>query len=87
MVKTLKLTSKRQATFPVALCEELGVHPGDELKLERQILNGEATWVIQAKKKPGMPWFGALRDYATGRSHDMPSIRTTIGREIGNKKS
>jgi len=87
MVKTLKLTSKRQATFPVALCEELGVCPGDELKLERQILNGEATWVIQAKEKPGTPWFGALRDYATDKPHDMKSIRTTIGQKTGNQKS
>ena len=87
MAQTLKLTSKRQATFPVTLCEELGVHPGDELKLERRILNGEAAWVIQAKEKPGMPWFAALHDYATEKSHDMQAIRTSIGRETGSKKS
>ena len=87
MIKTLKLTSKRQATFPAALCEELGVSPGDELKLERHILNGEASWVIQAKEKPGTPWFGALRDYATDKPHDMKSIRTTIGQKVGYRKS
>lgn len=87
MVKTLKITSKRQATFPAALCDELGVVPGDELQLERRVLDGAAAWVIQAKGKPGMSWFGALRGYATGKSHDMKSIRSVVGREIGNSKS
>ena len=87
MTKTLKLTSKRQATFPAALCEELGVQPGDELKLERLILNGEAAWVIQTQEKPGTPWFGALRDYAAGKPHDMQSVRTAIGHGVGSKKS
>ena len=86
-MKTLKLTSKRQATFPAALCDELGVHPGDELQLERRILNGEAAWVIQAKKTPGMPWFGALRGYAAGKPHDMQSIRVAVGCGVGNRKS
>ena len=87
MVKTLKLTSKRQATFPAALCEELGVSAGDELKLERQIVNGEAAWVIQAKEKPGTPWFGALRNYANDKPHDMKSIRATVGHNIGSGES
>jgi len=83
----LKLTSKRQATLPATLCEELGVKPGDELQLERRILGGDAAWVIHAKEKPGMPWFGALSGYAAGKSHEMDTIRASIGREIGEKKS
>ncbi|MFP4257559.1 MAG: AbrB/MazE/SpoVT family DNA-binding domain-containing protein [Desulfovermiculus sp.] len=38
MSHTIKLTSKRQATFPVQLCREIGIQPGDELVLERKEL-------------------------------------------------
>ncbi len=31
VIKTVRLTSKRQATLPLQLCEELGVKPGDEI--------------------------------------------------------
>jgi len=86
MVKTLKLTSKRQATFPAALCDELGVRPGDELKLERKVLDGESAWIIQAKEKPEMPWFRALNAYAEAAGHDMESIRASIGRATGEGK-
>ncbi len=37
----LKLTAKRQATLPRALCEELGIEPGDELEVEREMLRGK----------------------------------------------
>ena len=87
MVKMLKLTSKRQATFPAALCDELGVCPGDELQLERRVLDGKAAWVIRARRESTMPWFGALRDFAKGKRHDMHSIRTSIGRRVGEGKS
>ena len=30
----VKITSKRQVTFPARVLESLGVHPGDQLKLD-----------------------------------------------------
>lgn len=87
MVKTLKLTSKRQATFPVALCNELGVSAGDELKLERRVLDGEAAWVLQVREKPETSWFGSLNAYAPGKTHDMEIIRAATGKLIGKAKA
>jgi bifunctional DNA-binding transcriptional regulator/antitoxin component of YhaV-PrlF toxin-antitoxin module len=37
------LTAKRQATLPAALCEELGVGPGDALDVERRVVDGETV--------------------------------------------
>lgn len=30
-----KVSSKRQITLPVASCDELGIHPGDEIEVLR----------------------------------------------------
>ena len=47
---TIKLTTKRQATLPRDLCEELGVHPGDEIALEQRVLGGETLWIMRPHK-------------------------------------
>ena len=57
VIKTVRLTSKRQATLPVQLCEELGVKPGDEIILERQKTTDEITWLLKPKKKIQSRWF------------------------------
>ena len=44
----ITLTAKRQATLPKALCEELGVGPGDKLELERRSVRGEVVWARYA---------------------------------------
>lgn len=81
VVRSAKLTAKRQATLPAELCRDLGVGPGDRLLLERRLVDGESVWVIQAETPHvEMPWFGALRGYANGKSHDMEDIRRSIGR-------
>ncbi len=86
--KTITLTAKRQATFPAELCRELGLHPGDKLALERREVDGATAWIMRpaSKHKPS-PWFGALRSYASGKSHTMGDIRRSIGRKTGKAKS
>jgi bifunctional DNA-binding transcriptional regulator/antitoxin component of YhaV-PrlF toxin-antitoxin module len=77
--RTLRLTAKRQATLPAALCEELGVGPGDTLMLERREIDGEAVWVLRAPK-PDWSWAGSLREYVVGKSHDWAEIERSIER-------
>jgi bifunctional DNA-binding transcriptional regulator/antitoxin component of YhaV-PrlF toxin-antitoxin module len=75
--RKLRITAKRQATLPAALCEELGIEPGDTLTLERRELDGEPVWVVRAPK-PDWSWAGALRPYAEGRSHDWRRIERSM---------
>ncbi len=86
MTHKMKLTSKRQTTLPVDVCRELGVNPGDEIILEKQQINGEAIWILRTRKREAPEWFGRLRRYARNKSHDMESIRTTIGARLGQEK-
>ncbi|CAN5389343.1 hypothetical protein BH24GEM3_BH24GEM3_02340 [soil metagenome] len=75
--RKLTITAKRQATLPAALCEELGVGPGDTLTLERREIDGEPVWVLRAPK-PDWSWAGSLRAYAEGKSHDWDDIERSI---------
>lgn len=34
----MKVTSKRQATLPAALCRDLGIEPGDTIQVERPLV-------------------------------------------------
>lgn len=83
MARTIRLTSKRQATFPVQLCRELGVKAGEELILERRRIEGHAAWIIKPKKPVVTKWFGGLKKYAQGKEHTMESIRASIGKNLG----
>ena len=84
MNQTVKLTSKRQATFPVQLCQDLGVTAGDDLILERKKIGGEIAWLLKPRKKTGSKWFGSLQKYAAGKDHEIESIRSSIGGAIGD---
>jgi AbrB family looped-hinge helix DNA binding protein len=75
----IKVTSKRQATLPAELCEELGVKPGDRLSVERRVLAGKSQWVLVGKK-PDWSWFAAARRYARGKSHRWESIDASIAK-------
>jgi bifunctional DNA-binding transcriptional regulator/antitoxin component of YhaV-PrlF toxin-antitoxin module len=86
MEQTVKLTSKRQATFPVQLCRELGVSAGDDLILERKIIDNSIAWVLKPKKTIELKWFASLKQYGVHKEHDMESIRASIGKAIGNSK-
>jgi bifunctional DNA-binding transcriptional regulator/antitoxin component of YhaV-PrlF toxin-antitoxin module len=87
-VQAIKLTSKRQATFPAAVCRDMGLHPGDRIALERREIGGSPAWVMRpVSGEKSTPWFGVLRAYAADKSHDMEDIRQSIGRGIAEAKS
>lgn len=83
----IKVSAKRQATFPRQVCESLGVEPGDDLFLDQQMQSGKAVWVIRPAKELERPWLGSLRPYASGKDHDMESVRESMakGRKAGNQ--
>lgn len=83
---TIKLTSKRQATLPKSLCDELGLVPGDEIRIERREIEGEVVWVLR-QNEPDTSWIGSLARYAKGKRHDLRTIRTSIGKALGRKAS
>jgi bifunctional DNA-binding transcriptional regulator/antitoxin component of YhaV-PrlF toxin-antitoxin module len=76
----IKLTSKRQATFPSKVCQELGVAPGDELELKPAKVRGENVWVLKAASKPRSKWIGSLNRYAgnAGGDHSMEAVRKSV---------
>jgi bifunctional DNA-binding transcriptional regulator/antitoxin component of YhaV-PrlF toxin-antitoxin module len=78
MASTIKLTSKRQVTFPAEVCESLGVGAGDRLVLTSMMVKGRTVWMIEPPQPDDSAWFGALHKYARGRSHDMAAIRASI---------
>ena len=79
MSTTIKLTSKRQATFPAEVCEGLGIGPGDELELIPRVENGERYWLLQKRVSPKRPWFGRLKKYAANaKDHSMEAVRESI---------
>lgn len=77
-MRTIKLTAKRQATFPKSLCAEMHVQPGDALVVTRRKMRGTWVWVLARAKEPSLSWVGCLRKYAKGESHDMETIRKRI---------
>ena len=74
----IKLSSKRQATFPKKVCEALGVQPGDEILLDAREEAEGPVWVVKPVAPRNRPWLGSLRAYAKGKSHSMDSIRDSI---------
>ena len=77
---TIRLTAKRQATFPRAVCEALHLSPGDAITLDTTLLDGEEVWVLRPKRKPAPRWFGRLRRYARGKPHGMAAVRKSIAK-------
>ncbi len=75
---TITLTSKRQATLPKEVCEELHLEPGDRLTIERQVIGGESVWILRPGKVD-WSWMGSV-PVAEGASHDMDEIRESIAR-------
>jgi len=60
----IKLTSKRQATFPAEVCRQLGVSPGDTLELEAILHQEETVWILKPSKQCRPSWFGRLKEHA-----------------------
>ena len=85
MPKTIKLTSKRQATLPAELCKDLALEPGDEIELCPVLNKGKPQWIMQKRELPVRHWQGTLRKYADGVSnHSIDAIRESIlkGRDM-----
>lgn len=86
MKQTIRLTSKRQATFPVKLCRELGVEAGDDLILERKKIGKDIAWILKPKKNIECKWFASLHKYAKNKDNSMETIRASIGKSLGDFK-
>jgi AbrB family looped-hinge helix DNA binding protein len=78
----LKVTSKRQVTFPRKICDTLGIQEGDEIMLQQRLEEGREVWQLVPQKANNRPWLGMLNTYGQKKSHDMASIRKSI---IANK--
>ena len=76
----IKLSSKRQATFPKQVCQSLGIEPGDEVLLDRRTENDREVWFLRPAREAARPWLGSLRQYAANKAHDMESIRASMAR-------
>jgi len=85
-MKTITITSKRQATLPVEVCVDLGIKPGDKLELERRTIDGGTVWVLRV---PGRDWswFGGARRYAEGKSHRWESIEKSISQAMADDQT
>jgi len=87
-MSAMRLTTKRQATLPKTLCEEMGVRAGDAIEVEKAVVNGKQVWCLRPNIEERAPaWFGQLRRFARGKPHDMESIRKSIeeARKRGRK--
>lgn len=73
------ITTKRQATLPKSLCDDLGVAPGDSLQVEKRVLDGETVWLLRPKSR-AWDWVGSAAEYAKGKSHGMRDVHESIGR-------
>lgn len=87
MTCVVKMTGKRQVTFPVSVCRELGVQPGGSIRLERCEVEGEVAWVLRNPLNTASDWFGTLRAYAKGKPHDLSTIRRSIVRRTVKGKT
>ncbi len=77
----IKVTSKRQVTFPARVLDALGVGPGDHIKLDEgpngyllrpRRLNPSLLAPLRGKIRPGAPPFDV--ETFRGQPHD-PSLR------------
>jgi bifunctional DNA-binding transcriptional regulator/antitoxin component of YhaV-PrlF toxin-antitoxin module len=82
-VPYLKLTSKRQATFPAETCDALGLEPGDVIELESRLENGERLWLLRPRPSRPRPWVGSLEAHIKPvKSHSMRAIRRSIAASL-----
>lgn len=74
----VKLSLKRQATFPKQVCDALGLSSGGEILLERRIEGNEEIWLLRPAKANNRDWLGCLSAYGHGKSFDMDDIRKSV---------
>lgn len=83
---SLTLTAKRQATFPLATCESLGLKPGDTLELEARDEADGRVWILRPRPARARKWIGSVGGFArTTVDHSMAAVRSSIAR--GRKRS
>ena len=80
-MQALKMTSKRQVTFPVKVCEELKIRIGESILIDKREIDGSPAWVLMPTKQEDKVWFGAFKEYAKGKSDELSDIRDSIGRK------
>ena len=85
VMSAITLTSKRQATFPIQVCDDLNLRPGDIIELEPAELAGERVWVLRPQKPPQRPWLGCLAGKTAVANHSLDAVRSSIA--AGRKKN
>ena len=80
-MQTLKMTTKRQVTFPVKTCEELNIKPGESIMIEKRKIDGAPAWVLLPPDQIDTQWFGAFKNYSKGKSNKISDIRNSIGKK------
>ena len=78
IMSAITLTTKRQATFPVQVCDDLNLRPGDIIELEPAELAGERVWVLRPQKPPQRPWLGCLAGKTAVTNHSLDAVRASI---------
>jgi bifunctional DNA-binding transcriptional regulator/antitoxin component of YhaV-PrlF toxin-antitoxin module len=80
MAQKIRMTSKRQVTFPAAVCESLAIYPGDTLTLKDARVKGRKVWIFEPQPAEiAYPWLGSLREYAERKgTHAMSEIRAAV---------
>lgn len=76
-IQSIRLNEKCDATLPQALWDELGLHLGDRLMLERRVINGQAFWVIHPCR-PDWSWVGTAFPVDPLAPHDLEDVRASI---------
>lgn len=77
---SVKITAKRQATFPLETCEALRIGPGDIVDVEPRLIDDEQVWILRPRQTPDRSWVGSLRDRIKNDDHSMDGIRRSIER-------
>lgn len=85
----VKVSSKRQVTFPKQVCESLGIEPGDEILLDRDVKSNQEVWYLKPAREETetRSWLGSLRGYARNKGHSMDAVRDSIARGRNSKQS
>ena len=83
----VKVSSKRQVTFPKQVCESLGIQSGDEILLDRDVKSNQEVWYLKPAREETRSWLGSLRKYARNKDHNMDAIRDSIAKGRITKRS
>jgi bifunctional DNA-binding transcriptional regulator/antitoxin component of YhaV-PrlF toxin-antitoxin module len=85
IMSAITLTTKRQATFPVQVCDDLNLRPGDVIELEPAELAGERAWVLRPQKPPQRPWLGCLAAKTAVTDHSLVAVRASGAAKVRDR--